>query len=679
MNTPRISCIVGTDTDVGKTMVMAGLLRAFAAAKVKVCGIKAVQTGCFRDESDLLRAPDLAVYADAAPHTPCMAPGVFEPPCSPHLAATLSGEPPLDVATLASQIRNNAPGTGLTLVEGSGGLLVPLNRNETMLDLLQALSAQVVLVVANRLGAINHALLSIEALRSRGVPLTGVIFTQPRPPSGHALDGRIQADNSEAIARLGKVRVLADIPHDRGLTSTDKEERDRAFDSLAARLAETATLLASPVFDPPGNTELPDFDRRHIWHPYTSALAPLPVWEAARTRGNTIFLRDGTPLVDGMASWWAAIHGYNHPKLVAALHEQGDRMPHVMFGGLTHAPAVTLAEKLLDLVPASLQHVFFADSGSVAVEVALKMALQYFHAAGKPQKTCFLTPRGGYHGDTLGAMSVCDPVNGMHSLFRNMLPQQIFAPRPECPFHAPYEPESLDEVAAILRQSADSIAAVVLEPIVQGAGGMRFYHPEYLRQLRALCNENDVLLVLDEIATGFGRTGKMFACEWAEIEPDIMCVGKALTGGLMTLAATLTTTGVAHGISGNGGVLMHGPTFMGNPLACAVAGASLDLLVNSPWQERIHRMEKNMQENLAGCRDMQGVEDLRVLGGIGVVAMQRPVNVPRLQEFFVRQCGVWIRPFARLIYIMPPYTITGEELQRLTHSMTRAVQERIWE
>ncbi|MDR1659169.1 MAG: adenosylmethionine--8-amino-7-oxononanoate transaminase [Desulfovibrio sp.] len=678
MNAAKVCCIVGTDTDAGKTVVTAALLRALFAHGVKARGIKAVQTGCTRNKKGILRAPDIAVYADAAPDTPCEALNMLEQPCSPHLAAVQAGRQ-LDVRTLSLQLYENTLSADLTLVEGSGGVFVPLNQQETLLDLLEAISARVILVIANRLGAINHALLTIEALRSRGLTILGVIFIQPVQPPELLLEQQIHADNIETIARMRNVRVLASLPYDKRLAEADKEVRGKAWDSLAAHLTETARFLADMAAEPPDSAALLDFDEKHIWHPYTSATEPLPVWEAVWTQGNHIFLQDGTALVDGMASWWSAIHGYNHPRLTAALHEQSARMPHVMFGGLTHAPAVTLAEKLLHLAPTMLQHVFFADSGSVAVEVALKMAVQYFHASGRPRKSRFLTPRGGYHGDTLGAMSICDPVIGMHTMFSHILPQQLFVSRPECPFHARFNPASLDEIATVLTLHGHTIAAVVLEPIVQGAGGMRFYHPEYLRQLRALCNEHDILLILDEIAAGFGRTGKMFACEWADIEPDIMCVGKALTGGVMTLAATLTTARVAHGISDNGGVLMHGPTFMGNPLACAVAAASLDLLTESPWRQRITRMEALMREGLAECSSLYGVEEVRVLGGIGVVEMRQSVDVRKLQEFFVRQCGVWIRPFARLIYIMPPYTITEEELNRLTYSIKTAIEEKIWE
>ena len=422
-------------------------------------------------------------------------------------------------------------------------------------------------------------------------------------------------------------------------------------------------------------TDLLAFDRAHIWHPYTSATQPLACYEAASTDGCSIILKDGRRLVDGMASWWCAIHGYGHPALIAALREQAEKMAHVMFGGLTHEPAVMLARKLLAMSPQGFDHVFFADSGSVSVEAAMKMAVQYQHATGRTEKNTFLTLRGGYHGDTFGAMSVCDPINGMHSLFGPIVAKQHFGPRPSVRFDQDPEDIPARELSALFREHGASAAAFIIEPVVQGAGGMWMYHSDYLRAASDLCREYGCLLIFDEIATGFGRTGKLFASDWAGVRPDIMCVGKALSGGMMTLAAVLTTAEVALGISNDGGVLMHGPTFMGSPLACAVANASLGLLENGAWQSNVCRIEKQLLTGLEECLGMPGVADVRVLGAIGVVEMEKAVDVEKLQGFFVNECSVWIRPFGRLVYIMPPYVISDDELRMLTGAIQRAVRE----
>ncbi|MDL2275414.1 adenosylmethionine--8-amino-7-oxononanoate transaminase [Desulfosarcina sp. OttesenSCG-928-G10] len=421
-----------------------------------------------------------------------------------------------------------------------------------------------------------------------------------------------------------------------------------------------------------------EFDRKHLWHPYTSAVNPLPVFEAVSTSAQHIDLRSGTRLVDGMASWWAAIHGYNHPRLEQALLRQAKQMPHVMFGGLTHAPAVRLGKKLLEIAPEGLNRIFFADSGSVAVEVALKMAVQYHQATGKPDKTACMTFSGGYHGDTLGAMSVCDPISGMHTLFQRILPKQIFVDKPRCAFDAVWHSDAAASLENCFNAYAPSTAAFILEPIVQGAGGMWFYHPEYLRKIKALCHAHDVLLIADEIATGFGRTGKMFACEWGAVQPDILCVGKALTGGVMSLAATLATDKVARGISQDGGVLMHGPTFMANPLACAVAHESLELLTEGRWKKDVPRIEALLRERLNPCRGLPGVADVRILGAIGVLEMDGPVNVEPLQQYFVNTWKVWIRPFGRLMYVMPPYVSRDEDIAVLTAAMRGAVEDGLW-
>jgi len=413
-------------------------------------------------------------------------------------------------------------------------------------------------------------------------------------------------------------------------------------------------------------------DAERVWHPYgalPAALAPLPVVSA---EGVRLRLADGRELIDGMASWWCAIHGYRNAALDAAVEEQLGKMAHVMFGGLTHEPAIVLAERLTELAPRDLERVFLADSGSVAVEVAIKLCIQYQRALGHAGRTRLLTVRGGYHGDTTGAMAVCDPVGGMHSLFTGMLPEHVFAERPPDGFDAGLDEDWAGQVRELAARHAHELAAVIVEPVVQGAGGMRFHSAECVSLMRRVCDEHGLLLVLDEIATGFGRTGTMFASEHAGVAPDVMCVGKALTGGYMTLAATLCTPAVADAVSrGEGGGLMHGPTFMGNPLACAVALASLRLLDEGDWRARVRAIEQGLRAGLEPARGLPGVADVRVLGAIGVVQLECDVDVARVTAAAVDR-GVWLRPFRDLIYAMPPYVIDERDLASVTSAMVAA-------
>ena len=666
--------ITGTDTDVGKTSVTVALLKQLLLHGKNVRAVKPVQTGCLREENGLV-APDVSEYLLTGAQASVLK--CFEPACSPDLAAQISGEV-LSVDSLMRDFKAASFQNDVLLVEGAGGLYVPLNSTETMLDFMRALDFPVLLVVGNKLGCLNHAALSLEALLNRGIKVVGMVLNRVRPVesldpgAGDDIENqkRFLKNNARALHEYGRrkgVPLLAEI---------DYSDGGRINENCLEDVVKTLFLDQKQKID-----DYLQFDREHLWHPYTSATDPLPVQMVRSAHGRTLKLMDGKELIDGTSSWWCTMHGYSHPRLIEAVQHQVGQLSHVMFGGLTHEPAIRLGQKLLALVPKNLKHIFYADSGSVAVEVALKMAVQYWAALGLKGKKYFLTPRGGYHGDTQGAMQICDPIDGMHSLFKEVLHEQIFAPRPDSPFNEEFKPESLEPIEKILSERSNEIAALVIEPIVQGAGGMWFYHPLYLKGLRELCDRYNVLLVLDEIATGFGRTGQLFACNWAEIEPDVMCIGKGLTGGMMTLSATLTTEKVAGTISDKssetGGAFMHGPTFMANPLACSVACASLDLFNEMHWQEKVLHIESCLKRYLSEVKNLSHVVDVRVLCAIGVVQLDCPVNTRRLTEYFVQK-GVWVRPFASLIYLMPAYTVTDEELKALCDALVSSVKEQIF-
>jgi len=435
--------------------------------------------------------------------------------------------------------------------------------------------------------------------------------------------------------------------------------------------------VPSPAVSPHGSGQaaasLVERDLATVWHPYAPMPASLPPVPVVGASGTRLRLADGREVVDGMSSWWAAVHGYRHPVLDQAVRDQLDATAHVMFGGITHEPAVALAEQLVAIAPAGLAHVFLADSGSVSVEVAIKMALQHARGTGRPQRTRLLTVRGGYHGDTLGCMSVCDPVTGMHSMFADVLPRQLFAPTPSPAYGEPFDDDHVAELADLLVRHHDEVAAVILEPVVQGAGGMRFYAPEYLAAVRRLCDEHEVLLIADEIATGFGRSGELWGCDHAGVSPDVMCVGKALTGGYLSMAAVLCTPEVAAGVTAaESGALMHGPTFMGNPLAAAVSLASVRLLLSRDWRGEVAGIEAGLRAGLEPLAGAPGVADVRVLGAIGVVELDEPVDMSASQQLLLDH-GVWLRPFGRLLYTMPPFVSSGDDVDAITAAMRAVV------
>lgn len=668
-NTPFCLVLTGTGTDVGKTVATATLLRCLLDRKRTAMAVKIVQTGINAQDEGKSCASDSYYYHLAsaeAPFATATTLHTFPLAASPHLAAKRVGQS-LSCRMLAQEIKDFVLAHAhydVLLFETAGGLHVPLSEQEDWLTLLPMLDFPVVLCAANCLGTLNHTQLSLDALERSGCEVLCLILsaTHPAPDETEAI---IRNDNLSLLKNRQSRLTLCSLPY-------TQLSAERMADLAQNLLPLAEVILAQKAYRP--KADLLERDRASLWHPYSSVNACPPLSVVRTAYANRLVLEDGRELIDGMSSWWCAVHGYRHPHLESALTRQLARLPHVMFGGLTHAGAISLGERLKSHLPSALSRVFLADSGSVVVEVAMKMALQYQYGIGEKQRTRFLTPLGGYHGDTMGAMSVCDPVNGMHQLFTSCLAQQIFLPRPACRFDQPFAEQSLDAARQIFAQKGQEIAAVILEPIVQGAGGMWFYHPDYLNGLAELCHACGALLIFDEIATGFGHTGKFFALEWTRICPDILCLGKALTGGTLTMAATLCTEQVASGICANGQVFMHGPTFMGNPLACAVANASLDLLEQGSWQKQVQDIEQVMRRELAPCAGLANVRDVRVLGDIGVVETKGPVETDRLYGFFVDH-GVWIRPFNNLVYLMPPYISPLEDIETLCRAIYAALAE----
>lgn len=680
--------ITGTNTDIGKTFITTALLRSFLKFTSSAVAIKPIQSGT--DESGL---KDFEIYKNAGESENLAPLYMLKFPASPHFAARLES-----VQIILEDVKNYCEKIickhEMTLIEGAGGIYVPINERENMLDLILALNLGVILVCKNELGALNNTILSIKALENAGAKIDLIVlnFTDlndkihvsnldylranfpykiivlPKFDDKNLDEIALNFDEfaQESLSNLDEISASANSLPPSAQTNLITNEQDQILDEshnkTRSNLTPCQVQISSEQIDL-------NFDKKHLFHPYTSITKPLKTYAVTGAKGSYIFTQDGA-LIDGMSSWWCECLGYGREELKAAAHAQIDTFSHVMFGGLTHAPAINLGKKLLSLLPSQLDVIFYADSGSVGVEVAIKMALQYQQNRA-PHKNKIATFKGGYHGDTFGAMSVCDPINGMHSLFRGVLAKQIFMPRPKIPYGAKFSDKATKKMEKIIMKNRDKIAAIIVEPLVQGAGGMWFYHENYLKFLRKICDKIGALLIFDEIATGFGRTGAMFACEKAGVVPDIITLGKALTGGMLSFATTICSRRVAEGVCENG-VFMHGPTFMANPLACAVALESITQIERLNVREKVGLCEQILRENLAFCANLDGVVDVRVMGAIGVVEMARDVDVERIQAFFIKR-GVWIRPFGKNIYIMPHFTASRDEIIALCEAIREAI------
>lgn len=647
--------ITATDTNVGKTFITTLLLAKLLSLGKKAKAIKPVETG-FESNGGIPQTSDIASYISVDKNSCFMPAYSFVYPASPDFAASLENKH-IDMDEIYSYCKEHIKNSEITLIEGAGGILVPLNEKQNFSHLIKMLNISVILIVENKLGAINNTLLNLEFCKNNGIDVACIVMNKT-----DTID-KIATSNVDFIKKHYSIPLII-VPK--------FEKID--FKKLINKIDFSEFLSNLDIKDDEYKFDS-EFDKNHLWHPYTSMLKPLKIYFAYYAHDKHIFTNHGK-LLDGMSSWWAMWHGYNMDNINNAAISQINKFSHVMFGGITHKPAINLGKKLLEILPSNLEHIFYSDSGSVSVEVAIKMALQY-QQNKNIKKTKILTPLGGYHGDTFGDMSVCDPVNGMHSLFKDTLAKQIFFEKPKCAYDEEFDESFLDDLKAKLKEHKSEIAAIILEPIVQGAGGMWFYNKEYLKFIREICDKEDIVLIFDEIATGFGRTGEIFAIDLSGVTPDIICLGKAITAGFMSFGVTVSNKKVAHGVSQNNLPFMHGPTFMGNPLACTVALESINTLLNSNWKQDIKNINKWLKDGLQKCKEFDVVKDVRVLGAIGVVELKIDVNMEHIQEFFVKD-GIWLRPFGKLIYTMPHFNFNENDIDKICSSIYKCIKQKAY-
>lgn len=652
--------ICGTNTDVGKTVITSAILQCCKLKNIKTKVVKPVQTGCFDNKSIDIefhkKTNSIQIYEN-----PCY---LLKTPCSPHFAIERESAS-FDYEKLLRYCRLCCIEDGITLIETAGGIYTPLDMEKNYIDLMSDCKYPIILVTKNVLGMINDTILNVEKLKSLNFEISAIISNSINNPSLDSLEFDIQKNNIEYLKKRYKDIPIISFPFDKDL------ELKGVFNTKSKEWSNFSSEIL-PLFDDVSIEEIDiEIDKNNIWHPYTKAISEKACPLVKRARGVMLEI-DNKEVIDGMSSWWCAIHGYNNEVINKSIIKQLSSFSHVMFGGLTHKASIDLTKLLLSILPKTLTNIFYCDSGSVSVEVAIKMAIQYQISKNRPLKNKILTVRGGYHGDTFAAMSLCDPINGMHFKFKDILIKQIFVDKPSSRFDEAFNEDSTIEIREVIESRRNEIAALIIEPIVQGAGGMWFYHPQYLKIISKLCKENNILLICDEIATGFGRTGEMFAIDHANIIPDIMCVGKALTGGYLSFAATICIKEIALSLSKDDHLLMHGPTFMGNALACSASIASLTLLKQSNWREKVLNIENILKINLVPLKTNNNVLDVRVLGAIGVVELNYDVNPDLCFDFFLNE-GVWIRPFRNLIYIMPPFIIRDVELIKLCNAIKKFV------